>query len=110
MEAIARLRCPRCREGKVFRSSFRISERCPVCDLQFEREPGYFVAAMYISYALAVPVVALLALAVHLAFAAWPVEAVIGAAALLSLPLAPSLFRYSRVLWMHLDRKIDRSP
>ena len=85
-------------------------ERCPVCRLQFEREPGYFVAAMYVSYALAVPIITLLALAARLAFPAWSLEAVLAAAAILSLPLVPLLFRYSRVLWMHLDRAIDRSP
>ena len=27
-------------------------ERCEVCNLKFEREPGYFLGAMYISYGL----------------------------------------------------------
>lgn len=26
------------------------------------------------------------------------------------LPFGPALFRYSRVVWMHLDRLIDRDP
>ena len=30
-------------------------ERCPVCGLKFEREQGYFLGAMYVSYALAIP-------------------------------------------------------
>ena len=50
--------CPRCRIGSIFRSSiFRgypsMRERCPVCQLKFEREQGYFLGAMYISYGLA---------------------------------------------------------
>ena len=31
-------------------------ERCPVCDLRFEREQGYFLGAMYVSYALGLAV------------------------------------------------------
>ncbi len=59
-------RCPRCRVGRIFRHSIflgfpKMYERCSVCDLRYEREPGYFLGAMYISYALALPVVAFIA-------------------------------------------------
>jgi len=33
-------------------------ERCPACDLKFEREEGYFLGAMYIGYALALGMIA----------------------------------------------------
>src|SRR5260370_16790802 len=49
--------CPRCRAGTIFRKSVflfpAMRERCPTCDLKFEREEGYFLGAMYIGYALA---------------------------------------------------------
>lgn len=51
-------KCPRCRQGNVFYGpmySFKaqkMNEHCPVCDLKFEREPGYFYVAMFVSYAL----------------------------------------------------------
>ena len=32
--------------------SNKIHEHCPHCNLHFEIEPGYFYAAMYVSYAL----------------------------------------------------------
>jgi membrane protein YdbS with pleckstrin-like domain len=65
---------------------------------------------MYVSYALAVPLLAVLALGIAAAFPAWSLNAVLAGAVVLALPLVPALFRYSRVLWMHLDRTIDRSP
>ena len=35
-------------------------ENCPVCGLKFEREQGYFVGALYVSYGLSIlPVLAL---------------------------------------------------
>ena len=33
-------------------------ERCLVCDLKFDREPGYFLGAMYVSYGLGIVIVA----------------------------------------------------
>lgn len=84
-----------------------MSEACPACDYRFEREPGYFVGAMYVSYALAVPLIALLFSLVYWLRPGWPFVAALGAAAFLSAPLIPVLFRYSRVIWMHLDAAID---
>ena len=31
-----------------------MKDRCDVCDYKFDREPGYFLGAMYLSYGLAV--------------------------------------------------------
>ena len=31
-----------------------MKERCEVCQYKFDREPGYFLGAMYLSYGLAV--------------------------------------------------------
>src|SRR2546422_5139223 len=58
ISAILHQKCPRCHSGAIFRSSIfrglvKMNERCPVCDLKFEREEGYFLGAMYISYGLA---------------------------------------------------------
>ncbi|MEZ4939039.1 MAG: DUF983 domain-containing protein [Crocinitomicaceae bacterium] len=29
-------------------------DRCSICDYKFEKEPGFFIGAMYVSYALGV--------------------------------------------------------
>ena len=56
---VVREKCPNCNEGQVFvkrTSLFKIPkmhEDCPNCQYHFEREPGYFLGAMYISYGLA---------------------------------------------------------
>lgn len=53
-------RCSRCRQGPVFRSTWVMNDDCPTCGLDFDRgEPGYFTGAMYVSYALVIPVIAL---------------------------------------------------
>ena len=81
-------------------------ERCPNCGLKFEREQGYFLGAMYISYGLAL--ITILALALLLwASTSWSLQKIVLAAILLFLPLAPILTLFSRVLWIYLDRAID---
>jgi len=82
---------------------------CPVCGLRFEREQGYFTGAMYVSYMLAAPVVALCATLVYLLAPGLSFEATMGVAALLFLPFVPLIFRYSRILWIHLDQAVDPS-
>ena len=81
---------------------------CPSCGLVYGRENGYFTGAMIVSYALSVPVLAVLCVLVWLA-SGWRVEWVLLVAGLLFLPFVPALFRYSRVIWMHFDRVVDPS-
>ena len=82
-----------------------MNDTCPSCHLKFEREPGYFTGAMYISYALAVPpLTALTAIFTYWLLPDWPLHEVILLAAVLFTPLIPMLFRYSRIIWIHLDR------
>ena len=106
LRAILALRCPRCRRGPLFSGILEMPGRCPVCGLVYEREHGYFVGAMAISYGLAVGLVAILFFAV-LALTRWPLEWVLLVSSVAFLPLAPVCLRYSRALWIYLDRQID---
>jgi uncharacterized protein (DUF983 family) len=107
-------RCPRCRIGGIFRYSIfrgfpKMCERCSICDLKFEREPGYFLGAMYVSFGLGVLVMA--PIAVLLWFVTrWWITKVILWSAILFLPFTPTLTLFSRVLWIYLDQKVDPEP
>ena len=108
---ILRERCPRCRTGKIFRGSAflgfpKMHERCPVCFLRFEREPGYFLGAMYISYGLALLIITLFATGFWIATDWWITKDTIWAVVLF-LPLAPAITYFSRVLWIYLDQAFD---
>lgn len=46
-------RCPRCGGGGIYATWFRMRERCPTCGYLFEREPGFFVGAYLINFAIA---------------------------------------------------------
>lgn len=106
LRGILALRCPRCHRGPLFDGLISMPERCPVCGLIYEREHGYFVGAMAISYGLAVALVGLLFFTL-LAITGWSLEWVLLAASIALLPLAPLCLRYARALWIHLDRRAD---
>jgi uncharacterized protein (DUF983 family) len=112
--SILRQRCPRCRSGRIFRSSIfrglpKMNDRCAVCDLRFEREEGYFLGAMYISYGLALVIIALAAGLLWL-LTGWPITKDALWAFVVFLPLTPSITLFSRVLWLYLDHAIDPEP
>lgn len=81
-------------------------DSCPECGLRFNREPGYFLGAMYVSYALALVLIVAIG-GVLWAVTAWRVDKVAIWAAVLFLPFAPMLTLLSRVLWIYLDQKFD---
>jgi uncharacterized protein (DUF983 family) len=108
--AILRLLCPRCRRGRVFRGLFAMHPACPACGHRFEREPGYFVGAMYFSYGLAVVIYLAIAFLLHLVLPGRSDWVILAAALPAFLPFVPLLFRYGRVLWMHLDWTVDPGP
>src|SRR5919109_5500586 len=103
--AVLLLRCPRCLDGRIWKRFLDMNERCPTCGLGFEREPGYFTGAMVVSYAIAVPTFGLIVIALLVAGLDTGVALLAGAA--LYLGLAPFIFRYSRVVWLHLDWLLD---
>jgi uncharacterized protein (DUF983 family) len=103
--------CPRCRSAKIFRSSVywgfpKMHDCCPTCGLHFNREPGYFLGAMYISYGLGVAFIVVFG-AVLWVLTRWRVDKVAIWAVLLFLPFVSMLTFLSRVLWIYLDQKFD---
>lgn len=82
---------------------------CPTCGLHLNREPGYFLGAMYISYGLALALIFFLGAALW-ALTGWCLDKIAIWAVLVFLPFAPMLMFPSRVLWICLDQKIDPEP
>src|SRR5512135_3318975 len=105
---IVRRQCPRCGKGPIFPAPLAMFENCPVCHLQFGRgEPGYFTGAMYVSYALAIPLIALLTLIESLFLPSWSLLRLVLLAWVISVPLIPWIWQYSRTIWIHFDQWID---
>jgi uncharacterized protein (DUF983 family) len=105
--AIVRMRCPRCRTGRIFKGMFAMNDPCPHCGLLFQREEGYFLGAMYVSYGIATVILTVLFFTAKALLPGWDSIQVALLVMLLYLPLSPAVFRYSRVVWIYLDRVID---
>lgn len=110
-------KCPRCRTGDIFTRklfsirSQKVHEYCPHCHLRFEREPGYFYVAMYVSYVFVVAELVSFCVLTYLITGyldgPWPY---IGVALAVGILFAPVNFRYSRVVllyWLTSGLKYD---
>lgn len=111
-------KCPRCRRGDMYAGSMyswsgnKMRERCPHCGQVFEIEPGYFYAAMYVSYALNVAQAVAFAVATYVLSGnsdnPWLYLIVILLGCFL---LAPFNYRYSRIMMLYwLSPKIRYQP
>jgi uncharacterized protein (DUF983 family) len=102
LRAVLQQRCPNCLQGKVFNGVFQMNERCPVCSHVFIREQGYFQGAMYVSYGLAlVTIFALTGITLLILPSHSEVLSLLIIIPIFLL-LVPMIYRYSRVIWMHL--------
>ena len=103
-----RQRCPRCLIGPVFRGAITMNETCPTCGLILQREEGYFLGAMYVSYALSVPILTVLIVALWYGVVPdWPLHWVLLLALAAFAPFMLTIFRYARILFIHFDRFVD---
>jgi uncharacterized protein (DUF983 family) len=103
LTAILLQRCPACLRAGVFKSLLETHERCPKCGVLFQREEGYFLGAMYVSYAMGGVLVGAVWL---LASTLWPDVPPLTLCIYIFLgyiPLMPLLHRMARVVWMHFD-------
>jgi uncharacterized protein (DUF983 family) len=108
-----RLRCPRCGAGGVFESRWRMRPACRSCKLGFEREPGYFVGAIYLNYAATVAVVVPGFFLLEWLFApSLAFQLTLWGAVAASMPIL--FFRLSKGLWLSvgylLDPEEERDP
>ncbi len=102
-------KCPRCKEGDMFesraynlRSFAKMHEYCPHCQLRYEPEPGFYYGAMYVNYAFSVALVIVMGAVIYYALDnpdTWVYATVIFSTVIL---LAPLLFRYSRIVYLHV--------
>lgn len=105
--AIIHCKCPRCRVGDIFSNppySFggqKMHEACAHCGFTYEREPGYFYAAMYVGYGFIVGELLTAALTISMLTGSNDPWLYIGIMLSVVALLAPLNYRYSRVLLLH---------
>jgi len=112
-------RCPRCREGKLFRyplsvqmkRNMEMNEECPVCKQATDIEVGFYYGTGYISYLICILIVIASFFVCFLTigfsyqdkrFLIWIISTCVFLAV-----LQPWLMRFSRVLWLSCFVKYD---
>lgn len=106
---ILSMRCPRCREGKMFpqgtlfsRKFMNMSDHCPCCHQPFMPEPGYYFGAMFVSYAINTVFFVSVWLLMYLLMDEVSLTAMIVALLIVIFGLLSVTFRLSRVLWIYM--------
>ena len=107
LEAYIKAKCPRCRRGNIYSTptySFggqKMHERCSHCGLYYEREPGYWYVAMFVSYAFNVAEMVTFAVALHVLTGSNSPWLYVGVLLGVIFILSPFNYRYSRVALLY---------
>lgn len=102
-------KCPQCREGEIFtdkmlniRKMSSMHQNCPNCNLRYEKEPGNFYGAMYVSYGFSTGLFLVTAFILYFFFDDPPLNVYLISIVVITLLLFPINFRYSRVIFLYL--------
>jgi uncharacterized protein (DUF983 family) len=106
----SRKRCPRCGERRIFRSWLHLVERCPNCDLRFEREQGGFLGAMTINFLVSVVLwVAMFVVVLVFTVPNVPVDPLLIASIVILVALPLWFYPRSKTLWAAMEFLVARS-
>lgn len=113
---IIKEKCPRCGEGDLFqhkqylpisKKAFEMHKYCPNCGVKYEKEPGFFYGAMFVSYALNIALFVACLIVYLLFFQKYGWLALGIAYLVLAILSTAVLFRYSRAIWVNAYFKYD---
>jgi uncharacterized protein (DUF983 family) len=91
--------CPRCGSKSVFKSRYRLHDRCPACGLPLEHEDGWSLGAIPLNYAITC-VFWVLPVGLIFLFGWIPIKAALILAGLGALILPFLTYRFSKALWI----------
>jgi len=116
-KAILQGKCPGCRKGDLFifpasnYLKFQIMHsRCECCGVDFQIEPGFYFGAMYISYAFVVGIVIVESLLLFFILHNPGIWTYFIFVLMTVLGLLPWIFRFSRIIFLHLFGGIPFDP
>lgn len=102
-------KCPQCQVGDVFhaaKSAFDIFPKmkatCDSCGYHFEREPGFYQGAMFVSYGLSLVEGVFVFFVLKLAFPMMDSLTIVGLIIAVITLLSMRNFRLSRMIWLYI--------
>lgn len=101
-------KCPKCKKGQVFIKNQNIFSlpvmlnHCSNCNYRFEREPGYFIGAMYLSYALSVFQGGVVFLLCYFLFPTLSITWVVSLILITLILFTKKNYKWSRILYLYI--------
>lgn len=114
LKSVFKNKCPQCHQSDVFitkttnlKNFDKMEKSCSCCGIVFEKEPGFYQGAMYVSYALMVALfVTTWVLDIILFhFSTWGYLTFVIATMII---LTPYTFRIARLIWLNFFIKFDK--
>lgn len=118
--SMMKMKCPNCHKGNMFTNNsifplgklLDMPERCTVCNQKFEIEPGFWYGTGYVSYAISVGSIFIIAVLYALIVGfSWKDNSIyiflVVMVSTLTL-IQPWIMRYSRVLYLYVFVKFGR--
>ena len=118
--SMVRMKCPNCHKGNMYsnpgifplKKLLDMPERCPVCNQKYEIELGFWYGTGYVSYAISVATIFVLAILYALIVGfSWKDNSIyffVGLMIASLVILQPWIMRYSRVLYLYVFVKYGR--
>ena len=112
--SVTKNKCPKCHQGNIFvtnnvfnlRNFDKMHEKCSNCDLKFEKEPGFFYGAMFVSYAL-MAAWFVTTWCINILFLNLSTYTYLAFVLLTFVFLATITFRTSRIIWINFFTKFE---
>ena len=108
--SILNSKCPRCHDGDLFPSGTLYSpkrfadmyESCPCCGLAYEKEPGFYYGAMYVSFGISTAIFLVVFFLLNLVVEEMTLTMIMTLIVLIVIGLLPITFRLSRAIWINI--------
>lgn len=115
IRSVLRNRCPRCHQGAFWKNDnpynlsefYKMNSSCANCKLHYEKEPGFWFGAMFVSYAIGVAALVGSWIFCLIVFPNSSVFLTIALVCATLLVIAPINFRLSRLLWINFFVNYD---
>lgn len=107
--SIVNFKCPRCHDGELFPPNTLYNpkrfadmyESCPCCGLAYEKEPGFYYGAMYVSFGISTTIFLVVFFALNFFVAEFTLTMIMTMILVIVVGFLPVTFRLSRAIWIN---------
>ena len=108
-------KCPNCHKGDIFKHNLfhfsfsfpKMNKKCSHCQTKFEKEPGFFFGAMFVSYAIGVSEAIITYFIASLFFDTNFDLRIIAIIAIVIIVLTRFNIKLSRIIWIYLFKNFS---